>query len=70
MCRDWRGFLGRGLVYSGRRCSVEMEVCHHLLDLFLSLLELVGDLLVGDSKVFHRLSFVGPGLSGVGSSGG
>ena len=44
MCGDWRGFLG--LVTYGRRCNGETEVCHHLLNLLLGLLELVGELLV------------------------
>ena len=51
MCDDWRGFLGRGLVTSGRRCTVEMEVCHHLLNLLLGLLELVGELMLCASQV-------------------
>ena len=46
-----------------------MEVCHHLLDLFMGLLELVGELLVGAGKVCHHLSLDGPGLAfGGGSS--
>ena len=47
-----------------------MDVCHHLLDLFLGLLELVGELLVGAGKVCHRLSLVGRGLAVGGGSGG
>ena len=70
MCGDWRGFLGHGLVSSGRRCNREMEVCHHLLYLLLGLLELVGELLVGAGKVCHRLSLVGRGLAVGGGSGG
>ena len=70
MCGDWRGFLGRGLVNSGRRCNGEMEVCHNLLDLFLGLLDLVSELLVGAGKVCHRLSLVGHGLSVGGDSSG
>ena len=70
MCGEWRGFLGRGLVSSGRRCNREMEVCHHLLDMLLGLLELVGELLVGAGKVFHRLRLVGHGLAVSGGSCG
>ena len=58
MCDDWRGFWGKGLVSSGRRCNGEMKVCYHLLDLLLGLLKMVGKLLVGSGKVFHRLSLV------------
>ena len=47
-----------------------MKVCHHLLDLLLGLLELVGELLVGDCKVCHRLSLVSRGLAVCGGSGG
>ena len=47
-----------------------MEVCHHLLDLLMGLLELVGELLVGAGEVCHRLSLVGRDLAVGGSSGG
>ena len=43
--------FGVGLVSSGKRCYGEMEVYHHLLDLLLGSLELVGELLVGAGKV-------------------
>ena len=69
-CGQWHGGLGRGLVSSGRHCSGEMKVCHHLLYLLVGLLELVGELLVGDSKVCHRLSLVSRGLEVGGGSGG
>ena len=46
-----------------------MKFCHHLRDLLLGLLKLVGKLLVGAGKVFHRLSLVIRGLS-VGSGSG
>ena len=70
MCGDWRGFLGRGLVSSVRYCNGEMEVCHHMLDLLMGLLDLVGYLLVGVGKVSHRLCLVGRGLAVGGGSGG
>ena len=70
MCGDWRRFLGQGLITSGRCCNGEIEVFCHLLNLFLGLLELVGELLVGAGKVFHRLSLVGRGLAVGGGSGG
>ena len=70
MCGDWRGFLGQGLVTSGRRCTGEMEVFHHLLDLLLGLLDLVGELLVDAGKVFHRFGLVGHGLAVGGGSCG
>ena len=46
-----------------------MKVCHHLRDLLLGLLKLVGKLLVGSGKVFHRLSLVIRGFSVGGGSG-
>ena len=70
MCGDWRGFLGRGLVTYVRRCTGEMEVFHHLLNLLLGLLELVGELLVCASQVCHSLRLVGRGLAVGGGSGG
>ena len=70
MCGNWRGFLGWGLVYSSWRYTGEMEVCHHLLDLSLGLLELFGELLVCAGKLCHRLSLVGRGLAVSGGSGG
>ena len=70
MCGDWRGFLGRVLVTSGRHCDREMEVCHHLLDMFLGLLELVGKLMVGTVKVCHHLSLVVRGSAVAGVIGG
>ena len=70
MCGDWRGFWGCGRVPTGRRCTREMEVCHHLLYLFLGLLELVGKLLIGVSEVFHLLSLIGRGLAVRDGSGG
>ena len=70
MCGYWCGFLGRGLVTSGRRCNREMEVFHNMLDLLLVLLELFGELLVRTGKVCHRLSLVGRGLAVGGNSGG
>ena len=70
MCGEWRGFLGRVLVTSGRLYNRDMEICHHLLDLLLGLLELVGQLMVGAGKVCHRLSLVGRGLAVGGGSGG
>ena len=51
MCGAWSEFWGMGLVSSGSRCNGERKVCHRLLDLVLGLLELVGELLVGDGKV-------------------
>ena len=69
MCGDWCVFLGREMVPTDRRYTREMEVCHHLLDLLLGLLELVGELLVGYAKVFHLLSLVGRGLAVGGGSG-
>ena len=62
MYGDWHEFLGRGLVTSGRRCTGGMEVCRHLLNLLLGLLELVGKLLVCASQVCHRFRLVGRGL--------
>ena len=59
MCSDWCGFLGRGLVTSVRSCPREMEVCHHLFNLMLGLLELVGKLLICASQVCHHLHLVG-----------
>ena len=70
MCGDWRRFLGCGRVPTGRRCTREMEVCHHLLDLLLGLLKLVGDLLVVAGEVFHLLSLIGRGLAVSNGSGG
>ena len=70
MCGDWHGFLVRGLVTSVWHCTGEMEVCHHLLGLFLGLLELVGELLIVSGKVCRRLSLVGRGLAVGGGSGG
>ena len=58
-----------GAVSSGRRCTRDMKFCHHLRDMLLGLLKLVGKLLVGAGKVFHRLSLVIRGLS-VGSGSG
>ena len=69
MCGDWRGFLRKGLVTSGRRCPGDMEVCHHLLNLFLGLLELVGELLVFSSQVCYFLCLVGRRLEVGGGSG-
>ena len=63
MCGKWRGFLGRGLVTSGRRCNGEMEVYHHLLNMLLGLLELVDELLACASRVCHRFRLVGRGLA-------
>ena len=70
MCGDWRGFLGRGSVTSGRRCTGEMDFFHHLLNLLLDLLELVGKMLVWASQVFQRFCLVGRGLEVGGGSGG
>ena len=70
MCGDWRGFLGQGLVTSGRRCNRKMEVFHHLLNLLLVLLELVRELLVCASQVCHRFFLVCRGLAVGGGSGG
>ena len=70
MCGDCRGFLGRGLVTPGRRCTGEMEVCHHLLNLLLGLLELVGELLICASQVCHRFRLVDRCLAVGGGSGG
>ena len=47
-----------------------MEVFHHLLNLLLGLLELVGKLLICASQVYHRLRWVGRGLAVGGGSGG
>ena len=58
MCGDWRGFLGQGLVTSGRCCTGEMDIFHHFLNLLLGLLELVGDLLVCASQVCRRFRLV------------
>ena len=69
MCVDWCGFWGKGLVSSGRRCNGERKVFYNLLDLLLGLLELVGELLVGASNFFNRISLVGRGLAVGGGSG-
>ena len=69
MCGEWRGFLVRGLVTSGRRCTGEMEVCHNLLNLLLGLLELMGKLLVFSSQVCHHFRLVGCCLAVGGGSG-
>ena len=69
MCGDWRGFLGRGLVTSGRCCAGEMESFHHFLNFLLGLLELVGELLVCASQVCHRFRLVGCFLAVGGGSG-
>ena len=69
MCCDWRRFLGRGLVTSGRRCTGEMEIFHNFLNLLLGLLELVGELLICASQVCHRFRLVGCYLAVVGGSG-
>ena len=70
MCGNWHGVLGWGLVTSDRRCTGEMEVFHHLLNLVLGLLELVGELLVCASQVCHRFRLVGRRLAVDGGSGG
>ena len=47
-----------------------MEVFHNLLNLLLGLLELLVELLVCASHIFHRFRLVGRGLAVSGGSGG
>ena len=69
MYGNWRGFLGRRLVTSDRRCTGEMEIFHHFLNLLLGLLELVGKFQVCARQVCHRFCLVGCCLAVGGGSG-